>query len=123
MTLENDPSVAEGMNSADKTVFFKTLTKAEWNNTRLIKDHIEEEIKTLKHNSQKDMPLLGSGSIVSQFAEKSMIDEYQVMIDPVVIGSENSIFKGIVHQLNLKLINTKTTESDVVLLCYQPVKN
>lgn len=121
IALESDPSVAEGMNSAEKIVFSKTMAKAEWNNTRLIKGNIAKEIKKLKQNSQKDMTLLGSGSIVSQFAEKNLIDEYQVMIDPVVIGSGNSIFKGIVHQLHLKLINTKTYKSGVVILCYQPL--
>lgn len=122
MAIENDPSVAEGMNNAEKIVFSKTIANAEWKNTRIVKDDIVEKTRKLKIDSTKDMTLLGSGSIVSQFAEKGLVDEYQVMIDPVVIGSGNPIFKAIAQPLYLKLIRTKAFKSGVVLLCYQPVK-
>ncbi|MEO5648869.1 MAG: dihydrofolate reductase family protein [Ginsengibacter sp.] len=121
--MENDSSVAENMNAAEKIVFSRTMDKADWNNTRLIKDNIAEEIEKLKQKPGKDMTLLGSGSIVTQFAEKGLIDEYQIMIDPVVIGAGNAIFKKINHQLDLTLVSTKTFKSGVILLCYQPLKN
>lgn len=123
MAAENDPVVAKGMNDAEKIVFSKTMKKAEWSHTRLIKDNIAEEIKKLKQKPGKDMILLGSGSIVTQFAEKNLIDEYQIMIDPVAIGAGNSIFKKMNHPLDLKLISTKTFKSGVVLLCYKPLRN
>lgn len=120
--IENDPIIAEGMNNADKIVFSRTLKKVEWNNTRLVKDNIEEEIGKMKQMPGKDMTLLGSGSILTQFAEQGLIDEYQIMVDPVVLGDGTPIFKGIKHQLDLKLTSTRTFRSGVVLLCYQPVE-
>ena len=82
MAAQNDPTVAEGMNSSEKIVFTRTLKKAEWNNTRIISDNVIEEVKKLKKNG-KDMTILGSGSIVTLFAEHGLIDEYQIMVDPV----------------------------------------
>jgi dihydrofolate reductase len=121
--MQHDPIVAEGMNKADKIVFSRTLKKAGWNNTRLVKDNIVEEIMKMKRMPGKDMTLLGSGSIVTLFAEQGLIDEYQVMVDPVVLGRGTPIFKGIKHKLDLKLIATRTFKSGVVLLSYQPAMN
>ena len=120
--IKNDPIVAEGMNTADKIVFSRTLEKVEWSNTRLVKDNIEEEIKNMKHQSGKNMTLLGSGSILTQFAQQGLIDEYQIMVNPVVLGDGTPIFKGIQHSLNLKLTTTRTFRNGNVLLCYQPVE-
>ncbi len=122
VAIKNDPIVAAGMNAAEKIVFSRTLKKAEWNNTRLVKDNIVEEIKKMKQQSGKDMTLLGSGSIVTQFAEQGLIDEYQIMVDPVVLGNGTPMFKGIKRKLDLKLIRTRTFKSGVVLLCYQPAE-
>jgi dihydrofolate reductase len=120
--IKNDPIVAEGMNSADKIVFSRTLKKADWSNTTVVKDNIEEEIKKRKQMPGKNMTLLGSGSILTQFAEQGLIDEYQIMVDPVVLGDGTSMFKGIKDKLDLKLTMTRTFKSGVVLLCYQPVE-
>ncbi len=120
--IKNDPIVAEGMNNADKIVFSRTLDKVEWNNTRLVKGNIAEEIKKMKQMPGKDMTVLGSGSIVTQFAEQSLIDEYQFMVDPVLLGNGTSLFKGIKRKLDLKLSATREFKSGVVLLCYQPVQ-
>jgi dihydrofolate reductase len=117
---ENFPEVAEGMNKAEKIVFSRTLRKAEWQNTKVIKENIGEEIRQMKKLSGKDMTVLGSGSIITQFAEQGLIDEYQIMIDPVVIGKGTPVFNNIKHELDLKLISTRTFKSGVVLLCYQP---
>jgi dihydrofolate reductase len=81
-----------------------------------------EEIKKMKQMPGKDMTLLGSGSVLTQFAEQGLIDEYQIMVDPVVIGDGTPIFKGITHKLDLKLTMTRAFNSGVVLLCYQPVE-
>lgn len=122
MAMENDPIVAEGMNSAEKIVFSRTLEKAGWSNTRVVKNMVEE-IKKMKQMPGKDMTLLGSGSIVTQLAEQGLIDEYQIMVDPVAIGDGTSGFKNIRHRLDLKLTQTRTFKSGVVLLCYQPIGN
>lgn len=106
----------------DKIVFSRTLEKIEWNNTRLLKDNIAEEIKKMKQMPGRDMTLLGSESILTQFAEQGLIDEYQIMVDPVVLDDGTPIFQDIKHKLDLKLTMTRTFKSGVVLLCYQPKK-
>lgn len=117
MALENFPVVAEGMNKVEKIVFSKTLKKAEWNNSRLVTDNIIDEVKALKQQ-EKNMTILGSGSIITLFANHNLIDEYQIMIDPVAIGEGTPLFKGIERQLDLKLTDTRTFNSGVVLLNY-----
>lgn len=116
------PQVAAGMNNADKIVFSSTLKKAAWKNTRLVSSNITDEIKKMKQTSGKDMTLLGSGSILTQFAEEGLIDEYQFMVDPVALGDGTPIFRNIKHNIDLKLTTTRTFKSGVVLLCYEPVK-
>lgn len=120
--INNDPIMAERMNNADKIVFSRTLKKVEWNNTMLVKENIEEEIKGLKLKPGKDMTILGSGSIVNLFSQQGLIDEYQIMIVPVILGAGIPIFKGINHMLKLKLTSTRTFRNGNVLLCYEPVE-
>ena len=118
MAYETFPKVAEGMNNSEKIVFSNTLEKADWKNTRLIKDNIIDEIKKLKQQG-KDMTILGSGSIVSLFAQHGLLDEYIVMIDPIAITDGTPIFKGIDHQINLKLKSNRTFKSGAVVLGYE----
>jgi dihydrofolate reductase len=119
--IKNDPLVAEGMNKAEKIVFSRTLEKVEWHNTRLMKENIVLEIKRMKQLSERDMTILGSGSIVTQFAENGLIDEYQLMVDPVILGEGTTIFNGIKNRLSLKLTETRTFKSGVILLNYEKV--
>jgi dihydrofolate reductase len=121
MAAESLPVVAEGMNKAEKIVFSRTMKKADWNNSRVISSDIVEEMKKLKQTPGKDMTILGSGTILTQFASAGIIDDYQIMLDPTAIGSGTSVFRGISHQLNLKLINIKTFRSGTLLLSYQPI--
>jgi dihydrofolate reductase len=118
----NDPIVAEKMNSLHKIVFSTTLQKADWNNTRLVKERIAEEILKLKHQPGKDFVIFGSGSIVSTFTHLGLIDEYRIIVNPVVLGNGNPLFKNVNDKLNLKLLKTKTFRSGNVILYYQPIK-
>jgi dihydrofolate reductase len=118
----NDPVVAKGMNNAEKIVFSRTLTKAGWNRASLVKGNIEEEIKKLKQTPGRNMTLLGSGSILTQLAQKGLIDDYQFMVVPVLLGNGTPIFKGIHSRLKLRLTSTRTFKNGNVLLCYQPVE-
>lgn len=122
MAMENSPVVAAGMNNANKIVFSRTLSKADWENTRLIKDNIVEEISKLKKLPGKDMTILGSGSIITQFAEAGLIDEYQFMIDPVALGNGTPIFKNIHAKMDLELLSSRVFKSGTVLLTYRPLK-
>jgi dihydrofolate reductase len=123
--LENDPIVASKMNSHAKIVFSRTLSSADWNNTTLIKDKIGEETLKLKQaegQSAKDIVILGSGSIVNALASLGLIDEYRLILDPVILGGGKQLFKGIKDRIDLKLIKTKTLGSGVIILYYEPEK-
>jgi dihydrofolate reductase len=85
----------------------------------LIKENIAEEITKRKHEGGKDMVIFGSGTIVSFFSPLGLIDEYRMMVNPIIIGSGNLMFKGIRERMKLKLIRTKTFISGNVLLCYE----
>jgi dihydrofolate reductase len=120
--LKDDPIVAKGMNAAQKIVFSRTLEKADWNNTRLVKDNMLAEVRKMKQQPEKDMTVLGSGSIVSQLTQEGLIDEYQVLVNPVVIGKGRTMFEGIRDKIALKLIKTRTFGNGNVLLTYEPAR-
>ncbi|MDA8423036.1 MAG: dihydrofolate reductase family protein [Nitrospiraceae bacterium] len=117
--IKSDPLVATRMNSLAKIVFSRTLGKAEWHNTRLVKEKIEEEIKKLKQGPGKDMVILGSGSIVSELTPPGLIDEHRIMVNPVILGKGNPLFKGINNKLDLELTHSKAFKSGNVLLYYR----
>lgn len=119
--LRDDPIVAERMNALPKIVFSRTLDRARWNNTRLVKDHMEEEIGNLKQQPGKDMALLGSGDVMVQLAQRGLIDEFRIMVNPLVLGRGKPLFQGITDRLNLNLVKTRTFRNGNVLLLYQPV--
>jgi dihydrofolate reductase len=114
------PEVAEGMNNSQKIVFSNTLTTAEWNNTQIVSGDSISYIRQLKQQPGNDITILGSGSLVKQFAEAGLIDEYKLMINPVALGSGTPIFNGINSNLNLELTDMRRFKSGVVLLCYKP---
>ena len=116
------PKVADGMNKSDKIVFSRRLRKAHWNNTRIISKNITDAVLKMKKEG-KIMTILGSGSIVSHFADAGIIDEYQFLLDPVAIAKGTTLFKGIKNELQLQLINSKVFKSGSILLCYTPRKN
>ena len=120
MAMEHDPTVAIGMNRAEKLVFSSSTQEAAWENTSIINGDITEKIRQLKQTPGKNMTLLGSGNILSQLAANDLIDDYLIMIDPVAIGSGTSIFSGIEHRLQLSLKNVQTFKSGVILLHYKP---
>ena len=117
---ENDPVVAEGMNSLPKVVFSRTLDKASWSNTRLVKGDLATEVRRLKHEPGEGMVILGSGSIVSQLAQAGLIDEYQIVVKPVALGEGRTMFEGIQQKLNLKRTKARTFTNGNVLLSYEP---
>jgi dihydrofolate reductase len=118
--MKNDPRVAEGMNSMPKVVFSRTLDKMSWSNTKLVKGDIAAEIRKMKQEPGKGLAILGSGSIVSQLALEGVIDEYQVVVNPIVLGKGRTMFDGIKENLNLKLTKTRTFGNGKVFLCYEP---
>jgi len=118
---ETMPVVAEQMNNLPKVVFSRTMDKASWNNTRLVKGDIAAEIRKMKKEPGKDMTILGSGSIVSQLAQEGLIDEYHTVVNPVALGKGRTMFDGIKGKLALKLTKTRTFGNGNALLSYEPM--
>ena len=87
-----------------------------------ILENISDAVLKLKKTATKDITILGSGSIVTQLAESNLIDSYQFMMDPIVIGEGTSIFQGIKNSPKLKLSSTRTFKSGVILLNYESIK-
>ena len=121
--IKNAPTLAERMNNLPKIVFSRTLDSVEWQNTMLVKDNIEGEMKKMKSQPGKNMAILGSGSIVSYFAQHGLIDEISLMVNPVILGGGRSIFQGVKERLHLKLLEERTFKvPGNVLLHYELVK-
>jgi dihydrofolate reductase len=117
---QHNPAVAAGMNSMSKVVFSRTLDQALWSNTRLVKGDLVSEIRKMKDETGPGMAVLGSGSIVAQLAPENLIDEYQMMVDPVALGKGRTMFDGIKEKLNLRLTKTRTFGNGKVFLRYEP---
>jgi dihydrofolate reductase len=120
--IKNDPIVANKMNSLSKIVFSKTLTKADWHNTRLIKDNFVEQISKLKKRPGKDMFIFSSSDLVVSLIPHGLIDEYRIMVNPVFLGAGKPLLKGIQNRVELKLVKTKSFKSGNVLIYYEPAK-
>jgi dihydrofolate reductase len=120
LAIKNDPVVAEGMNNLPKVVFSRTMEKAAWSNTRLVKDDLAAEIRKMKKAPGNDMVIMGSGTIVSQAAQARLIDEYQVVVIPVVLGQGRTMFDGLKEKLTLTLTKSRVFTNGNVFLCYEP---
>ena len=118
--LNDDQIVAGKMNALPKIVFSRTLAKVEWSNTRLIKADAAAEIVKLKQQPGKDLFLFGSANLATTFTPLGLIDEYRIMVNPVVLGKGRPLFEDVKDRLHFKLVNTKTFRSGNVLLYYRP---
>lgn len=119
---KNSPYVAERMNRIRKLVFSSTLEKAEWNNTRIVKSNIADEIARQKLRQCKDLAIFGSSDLALALIPSGLINEYRIIVNPVVIGEGKPLFSGIDSRLRLKLLYTKTFKSGNVLISYVPVR-
>ncbi len=118
--MEMMPEVAKGMNSMTKIVFSRSLKKADWSNTKLMKGDLATEVRKLKKGDQ-DMVIMGSGTIVSQLTQARLIDEYQLVVVPIVLGKGRTMFEGVKDRLTLKRTNARNFKNGNVVLSYVPV--
>jgi dihydrofolate reductase len=117
---DEDPVITANMNDLPKVVFSKTLDKVDWKNARLVKSDIADEISRLKQLPGKDMVIFGSSDLAVAVAEAGFLDEYRLLVNPVVLGAGRPMFKGLKRKLDLELLNTREFGSGVVLLTYRP---
>ncbi|OGO38737.1 MAG: deaminase [Chloroflexi bacterium RBG_16_57_11] len=109
--------IANELNQMNKVVFSKTLEEVTWVNTKLVHDGIVGEVEMLKQGAGPDITIFGSGSIVQQLTNRGLIDEYLIIVTPVVVGTGKPLFKD-VQNINLKLLDTRNFKSGNVLLHY-----
>jgi dihydrofolate reductase len=114
-----DLAFVEMMNSYTKVVISKTLARATWSNSRLLRGNLANEIRQLKTAPGKDMIIYGSGQLVAALTRLNLVDEFQVWVHPVVLGRGKPLFRMLSRKLSLKLSKTKTFTSGVVLMSYQ----
>jgi dihydrofolate reductase len=95
------------------------LERAEWNNSEVLHEIDPQQIQQLKSEPGKDILIYGSASIVQQLTSLGLIDEYQLLVHPVVLGAGKALFKDIQAKRSLKLLSTQTIGSAVVLLTYE----
>lgn len=117
---EQFPEVAAEMNRLPKVVFSTTLDHPSWNNTTVIKSDPVAAVTRMKSQPGEPIAILGSGSIVSQLTQAGLIDEFQVLVIPIVLGDGTTMFAGARKMINLTLTNTRTFRNGKAFLVYQP---
>ena len=111
--------IADKMNSLPKVVVSGTLQKVEWNNSALIRGNIAEGITKLKAKPGKDIVILGSAMLAAFLLQEGLIDEYRVIVVPLLLGRGHSLFPNIKRGIDLKLEKTTMLHSGVAVLYYQ----
>lgn len=120
--IETDPETANRMNSLPKFVFSKTLERADWKNTSLIAGDASSEIKRLKEQPGKDLYLFGSANLASTLTRLGLIDEYRLLINPLILGFGVPMFKNLDEKIDLKLLQARTFKNENVLLFYERLR-
>jgi dihydrofolate reductase len=121
LAAQSNPIVVERMNSMRKFVFSTTLDKVSWNNTTLLKGDLTTEVRKLKQEPGPNMVIMGSGSVVAQLADAGLIDEYQIVLNPLVVGNGRTLFEGVKNKLPMKLARSRAFDNGNVVLFYQPM--
>jgi dihydrofolate reductase len=119
-----DPNASKGMlefadkyNAIPKVVFSRTLQRADWNNTRLVKEGTVDEVLKLKKQPGRNISL-GGISISQELMKLGLVDEYWLVIQPVLVGKGRRLFDGLKEKIDLELRDMKTFKSGVVALNY-----
>jgi dihydrofolate reductase len=116
---ESTGGFGKKMNSMPKFVASRTLTSGEWNAT-ILEGELADEVTKLKQEDGGDLLIYGSGDVVDELTRHDLIDEYRLMVHPVVVGSGKKLFQGLTETVDLKLADTVTTDTGVAVLTYVP---
>ena len=118
-----DNPFTERMNRLEKYVVSETLEEGEWTNSTLLEGDAVEAIAELKAQPGKDLQVLGSGELVRTLMEHDLVDEYALVIGPIVLGSGKRLFGDGVPTTALELVDAKTTDAGAMVLTYRPDEN
>jgi dihydrofolate reductase len=116
---QNAPVAAASINRMPKVVFSRTLKRATWENSRVVQGDLVREVKKLKAEGTLDMAIMGSGSIVAALARENLIDAYQIMIVPIVLGAGKRFLEGVDSRPRLTLDKTRTFKNGNVFVTYR----
>jgi len=125
MNKPDDPwnTFAKKMIEIPKIVFTKTLNKSEWPNTEIAKGDLKDEINKLKNQDGEDVLVYGGASFDSSLIKEKLIDEFYLLVVPIVIGNGKTIFRDLKEIQKLTLIESKVFDCGLVLLHYEVKKN
>ena len=122
---DNDPVLTERMNNVPKVVFSTTLSKVtwgKWGKISLVKENASETVTIMKQEPGKDLVIYGSATLVSSLMKNDLIDEYQIFLQPVVLGNGRPEFRNLDHRYELELMDSKQFKSGAVALYYRPAR-
>lgn len=111
-------AVADMMNALEKAVATRTLDKATWNNTRLLKGDAVEAVRSLKAEDSKDIYVFGSADLLSALLSAGLVDEYRLCVAPLVLGGGNPLFKPQQEQIRMRLDSARPLKTGGVILTY-----
>jgi dihydrofolate reductase len=117
---EDEKAYARKLNAMPKYVFSRTLVKAEWNNSTLLREIDPSQIQQLKQAPGGDILIYGSASIVQALTNLGLVDEYQVLVHPLLLGQGKPLFADLRSRTSLKLVSSQVHPNGVALLVYQP---
>jgi dihydrofolate reductase len=118
---KDEMGFAKRMNTIPKYVVSKTLEKAEWNNTTIIKNNIVNELMKLKQSSGGDIFVHGSGTLAHSLLKHSLADEVRLMLHPITVGGGMRLFGDGLDKIKFNLKETSTFQTGTVVLVYQPL--
>jgi dihydrofolate reductase len=111
---------ARKMNALPKVVFSRTLERAEWSNTRIVRDRIAEHVTELKSQPGKSIVVWAGAEVVSTLSDLDLVDEYRLVVHPVLLGSGTPYFKNVRAPKKLRHVRTTQLGEGLVVLCYEP---
>src|SRR5258706_4967072 len=120
-TMEGTGEFGERMNNMLKYVVSTTLQKAEWNNSHIIKENVAKEVLKLKQQPGKNILVAGSATLIQTLIQHDLIDENRLLVYPIVLGSGKRLFQE-GAQTTLKLIESKSFDSGITFLHYEPAR-
>ena len=120
---KDDLKIANRLNSSPKYVVSSTLTQADWCNSTIINNGVVNEITGLKQQPGHNILVFGSATLVESLLNADLVDEYRLLVHPIIMGSGKRAFKDGMGTTKLKLGETTTLSSGVISLCYQRAQN
>ncbi len=118
--MQSMPEISRAMNETPKLVASHAPFEPGWNKVTVISGNVIEQVRQLKQQPGKGIIIFGSNQLVVDLMQAGLMDEFQIVVNPVIFGEGTPLFKGLQKKASLKLTNSQTFKSGCVLLTYQP---